>query len=40
MIITESVLIKAFEDARLVVRWLNKQPRVSGGYESTQVTFY
>lgn len=30
--------IKAFEDARPVVRWLNKQRKVGGGYGSTQVT--
>ena len=36
------VLIKAFEEARPVVRWLNKQRRERGGYGSTQVvqTFY
>lgn len=32
------MLVKAFEDARLVVRWLNKQQKVGGGYGSTQVT--
>ncbi|XP_044045873.1 complement C3-like isoform X3 [Siniperca chuatsi] len=32
------VKAKAFEEARPVVRWFNKQRRVSGGYESTQAT--
>uniref|UniRef100_A0A672ZQE1 NTR domain-containing protein n=1 Tax=Sphaeramia orbicularis TaxID=375764 RepID=A0A672ZQE1_9TELE len=31
-------LVKAFEDARPVVRWLKRQPRVGGGYRSTQAT--
>ncbi|XP_061130030.1 complement C3-like isoform X2 [Syngnathus typhle] len=33
-------LVKAghFEDARLVVRWFNKQRKVGGGYGSTQAT--
>uniref|UniRef100_A0A3Q3B616 Complement C3-like n=1 Tax=Kryptolebias marmoratus TaxID=37003 RepID=A0A3Q3B616_KRYMA len=29
---------KAFKEARLVVRWLNKQQRENGGYGSTQAT--
>uniref|UniRef100_A0A3Q3G355 Complement C3 n=1 Tax=Labrus bergylta TaxID=56723 RepID=A0A3Q3G355_9LABR len=32
------VKIKAFEDARPVVRWFNKQQKVGGGYGSTQAT--
>ncbi|XP_067438865.1 complement C3-like isoform X2 [Thunnus thynnus] len=32
------VKAKAFEDARPVVRWFNKQQRVGGGYGSTQAT--
>lgn len=32
-----TLLIKMFEDARPVVRWLNKQQKVGGGYGSTQV---
>ncbi|KAJ4921748.1 hypothetical protein JOQ06_016458 [Pogonophryne albipinna] len=32
------VKIEAFEDARLVVRWFNKQQKVGGGYGSTQAT--
>ncbi|KAM9363630.1 complement C3-like [Symphorus nematophorus] len=32
------VKAEAFEEARTVVRWLNKQRRVSGGYGSTQAT--
>uniref|UniRef100_A0A671YLW5 Complement C3-like n=1 Tax=Sparus aurata TaxID=8175 RepID=A0A671YLW5_SPAAU len=31
-------LVKAFEDARPVVRWFNKQQKVGGGYGSTQAT--
>lgn len=33
-----SSLIKAFKEATPVVRWLNKQQRVAGGFGSTQVT--
>uniref|UniRef100_A0A672ZMY3 NTR domain-containing protein n=1 Tax=Sphaeramia orbicularis TaxID=375764 RepID=A0A672ZMY3_9TELE len=32
------VKAEAFEDARPVVRWLKRQPRVGGGYRSTQAT--
>ncbi|XP_045904439.1 complement C3-like [Micropterus dolomieu] len=32
------VKTKAFEEARPVVRWFNKQQRVGGGYGSTQAT--
>ncbi|XP_044201967.1 complement C3-like [Thunnus albacares] len=32
------VKAEAFEDARPVVRWFNKQQRVGGGYGSTQAT--
>uniref|UniRef100_A0A671YJU3 Complement C3-like n=1 Tax=Sparus aurata TaxID=8175 RepID=A0A671YJU3_SPAAU len=32
------VKAKAFEDARPVVRWFNKQQKVGGGYGSTQAT--
>nr|AEJ37035.1 complement component c3-2 [Dicentrarchus labrax] len=32
------VKAEAFEEARPVVRWFNKQGRVNGGYESTQAT--
>ncbi|XP_034545799.1 complement C3-like [Notolabrus celidotus] len=32
------VKTKAFEDARPVVRWLNQQQKVGGGYGSTQAT--
>ncbi|XP_059191588.1 complement C3-like isoform X1 [Centropristis striata] len=32
------VKAKAFEDARPVVRWFNKQQQVGGGYGSTQAT--
>ncbi|KAM7009820.1 complement C3-like [Tautogolabrus adspersus] len=32
------VKVKAFEDARPVVRWFNKQQKVGGGYGSTQAT--
>uniref|UniRef100_A0A7N6F8K9 NTR domain-containing protein n=1 Tax=Anabas testudineus TaxID=64144 RepID=A0A7N6F8K9_ANATE len=32
------VKAKAFEDARPVVRWLNQQQKVGGGYGSTQAT--
>ncbi|XP_029287432.1 complement C3a.1 [Cottoperca gobio] len=32
------VRAKAFDDARLVVRWFNKQQKVGGGYGSTQAT--
>eukprot|EP00066_Takifugu_rubripes_P006969 XP_003972135.1 PREDICTED: complement C3-like [Takifugu rubripes] len=32
------VKAKAFEDARPIVRWLNKQRKVGGGYGSTQAT--
>nr|AHF81487.1 complement component pro-C3-1 [Trematomus bernacchii] len=32
------VKTKAFEDARPVVRWFNKQQKVGGGYGSTQAT--
>ncbi|XP_059191692.1 complement C3-like [Centropristis striata] len=32
------VKAKAFEEARPVVRWFNKQRRVNGGYGSTQAT--
>uniref|UniRef100_A0A3Q1IWP6 Uncharacterized protein n=1 Tax=Anabas testudineus TaxID=64144 RepID=A0A3Q1IWP6_ANATE len=31
-------LVKAYEDARPIVRWLNKQQKVGGGYGSTQAT--
>ncbi|KAM9314815.1 complement C3-like [Pholidichthys leucotaenia] len=32
------VKVKAFEDARPVVRWFNQQQKVGGGYGSTQAT--
>nr|ADU33222.1 complement component c3 [Epinephelus coioides] len=32
------VKAKAFEDARPIVRWFNKQQKVGGGYGSTQAT--
>ncbi|XP_044198235.1 complement C3-like isoform X2 [Thunnus albacares] len=32
------VKVEAFEDARPVVRWFNKQQKVDGGYGSTQAT--
>ncbi|XP_059198913.1 complement C3-like isoform X2 [Centropristis striata] len=32
------VKAKAFEDAKPVVRWFNKQQQVGGGYETTQAT--
>ncbi|XP_029921200.1 complement C3-like [Myripristis murdjan] len=32
------VKVKAFEDARPIVRWFNKQKKVGGGYGSTQAT--
>ncbi|CAG06096.1 unnamed protein product, partial [Tetraodon nigroviridis] len=32
------VKVEAFEDARPIVRWLNKQQKVGGGYGSTQAT--
>ncbi|XP_074487252.1 complement C3-like [Sebastes fasciatus] len=32
------VKAKAYEDARPIVRWFNQQPKVGGGYGSTQAT--
>uniref|UniRef100_A0A667XK00 Complement component c3a, duplicate 5 n=1 Tax=Myripristis murdjan TaxID=586833 RepID=A0A667XK00_9TELE len=32
------VKVKAFEDARPIVRWFNKQKKVGGGFGSTQAT--